>query len=150
MIEVPTAQPRKIPSTTLTNKYAEAINTLGQLFKSGTGLDQAKAILVVRVKVIGNEPGGGKYTGRILNAPVSGVDATSDLSAADLGDDPGANNAMILNAQEVGQTTHTLTDTTDGGPHVTIFLGMFYGYSTTGKCLVMINGDDWTLDCPTP
>jgi hypothetical protein len=140
MIEVPTAQPRKIPSTTLTNKYAEAINTLGQLFKSGTGLDQTMAILPVRVKVTGNASGGGKYTGRILNPPASSVSATGDLAAIDLGDDPGADNALVLNAQEVGQSTHDLTS---GTPKVTIFLGMFYGFSADGKYLVMVNGSDW-------
>jgi hypothetical protein len=139
---VPRAQPRKLATTKQTNPMADAINALGQLFHVGSGQDERLAMVLVRVRITSAATGGGKYNGRILNPPVTGISPTSSLSNNDLGDDPGFDNALILNAQEVGAATHLLTDPSMG---VSNFIGVFYHYSTDGLAVVMINGIDLVL-----
>jgi hypothetical protein len=88
MIEVPTATPRKIPSTTLTNKYAEAINALGQLFPprgSGRGQDRGLETLIIKrtTQISGQQ---GRFNGRTMKEVLRAAgNASGAVTAADFG-----------------------------------------------------------------
>ncbi len=99
---------------------------------------------VVLCKPTGNASGGGKYVGRVWIAPTADILATGNLSASDLGTDPGSNNALILNCDEIGQSTHDLTG---GTVKVTHFIGVLLRQNTDGTYVVAINGIDWE-NCP--
>lgn len=87
--------------------------------------------------------GGGKYNGRVWINPKSDVSASGTLAIADLGTDPGADNALILNRQEVGKATHDLTTSP---VTVTFFGGEIIRINSDGKYVVAIDGTDWK-DC---
>jgi hypothetical protein len=145
MINVRRSPERKLAKTSVTNDYADAINTLAQLFNSGSGQVQDMAILPVRFKLVSAAGGGGKYAIRMLNPPIQGINPASNLSAADFGDDPGAENAWACNAQEMGKSTHDLTMTP---VVVQYFTGFLYHYATDGKPVIAFNGLD-VKDCTT-
>jgi hypothetical protein len=110
--------------------------------ESGTGTKWALVRLgvlpgVVVVKVTGSESGGGKYTGRVLawgGAPA----VTGDLAESDVGGVPAADDALIENLNEVGQSTHTLTDASN--TYEKLFLGSVRGITDDGRWAVAING----------
>jgi hypothetical protein len=110
--------------------------------ESGTGTKWALVRLgvlpgVVVVKVTGAESGGGKYTGRVLawgGAPA----ATGDLAESDVGGVPAADDALIENLNEVGQSTHALTDASN--TYENLFLGSVRGITDDGRWAVAING----------
>ena len=97
---------------------------------------------VVVVKVNANASGGGKYTGVILTAPAAAVPLTGNLATTEIGTTPtDADDTLILNMDEVSQSTHDLTA---GTPKVTLFIGLLIpGAASDGKRLVVINGIDW-------
>jgi hypothetical protein len=95
---------------------------------------------VVLVKVTGNASGGGKYLGRIVKDTGSPATETGNLAETDFGELPATDNALILNAQEVGKSTHDLTT---GTPVSKIHVGMIRGKTSDDKIIVAINGDDW-------
>jgi hypothetical protein len=94
---------------------------------------------LVFVKVTGNETGGGKYVGKVWNPVKNNVSATGNLTEAEIGTS-GAD-CRILNAAEVGQSTHDLTS---GTPKSKIFPGMVLRVNDDDlKLVVVINGRDW-------
>lgn len=95
------------------------------------------------VMITGNHTGGGVYTGKMYRPNTTHCD-TSD----NVGDDshfgtlPGANNCIVFNAAERGQSTHDLTE---GTPNVVSFPGVVLRQH--GELYeVGINGYDWQ-DC---
>ncbi len=98
----------------------------------------------VRVKVVSNATGGGKYLGPILNSfEMAQVAETGNLAETELGGVPTVTNlyALILNAAEVGQSTHDLTA---GTPVAKVFIGyLLPRRSTTDRLVVVISGYDW-------
>ena len=97
---------------------------------------------VVLVKINTAASGGGKYLGRVV-APGSSAEETGNLTEEDFGNATGADNALILNAQEVGKSTHDLTS---GTPVSKLHLGLIRGKTSDGKLIVAVNADDWE-DC---
>ena len=97
---------------------------------------------IVLVKVLGAASGGGKYEGRIV-LPRSSAVATGNLTEDDFGQIGGDDDSLVLNAQEVGKSTHDLTSVT---PVSKIHLGFVCGVTDDGKSFVAINADDWE-DC---
>jgi hypothetical protein len=95
---------------------------------------------LVRVKVTSAASGGGKYNGRIWPLPTTAIAATGNLAATELGTDPGSDNALILNNQEVGKSTHDLTTAT---VVVQFFNGIIIGATSDGITVVEIDGIDW-------
>jgi hypothetical protein len=106
----------------------------------GFALSTRAAQKIVVVKIISAASGGGKYNGRIWIVPATGISASGNLATTDFGTDPGSNNALVLNLDELAQSTHDLTT---GTPKVTHFIGVIRGTSTTGLPVVVINGSDW-------
>ena len=94
----------------------------------------------VIVKLTGDESGGGKYSGRILTG-TSSATGSGNLAAADLGTVPGSDDALVLNLQEVGQSTH---DIDTGGTQI-YFFGTIKGYTseTPARAIVVIDGAQW-------
>lgn len=96
------------------------------------------------VKVTGNAAGGGKYLGQVLQGPGT-VSESGDLTEDEIGLRPSSDNCLILNADEVSQSTHDLTA---GTPRVKWFIGFPRGTTsgTPGKYVYAINGLD-IKDC---
>jgi hypothetical protein len=96
---------------------------------------------IVWVKVTGNASGGGKYTGRILTTGAARPTLTGNVAENDFGKVPTADDCYILNAAEVGQSTHDLTF---ASVITKMFPGMHTGYThTDGKPFIRISGVDW-------
>lgn len=136
------------PLEELQHNLRDAGNQLVVAYGSGRvglGLGRTRYVISsvrqsVAVHVTGSASGGGKYAGKIVNANSSAVSASGNLTGSDIGAD-GAN-CLILNAQEVGQSTHDLT----ASPvNVAYFIGTITGYTTDtpAKPVVTINGIDW-------
>ncbi len=101
------------------------------------------AVGVVRVKVVSAASGGGKYNGRILTSNETAVAATGTLAETDLGDVPTSNDCLVLNAAEVGKSTHDLTT---GTPVAKVFIGFKLAVPSTASPplpVIVINGIDW-------
>lgn len=95
---------------------------------------------VVIVKLTANESGGGKYAGRILTGSSSALVATN-LSAGDLGNVPSEDDALVLNLQEMGQSTH---DIDVAGTQI-YFVGLVIGVTSedNARRIVVIDGTQW-------
>jgi hypothetical protein len=93
----------------------------------------------IRVRVTGNATGGGKYVGHVVNAPAS-IAVTGNLADSDLGTNQ-TDEIVIINAAEVGQSTHDLTAAT---VRQKTFLATFLCMTTeaTPRRAYMINGFD--------
>lgn len=95
---------------------------------------------VERVRVLGNASGGGKYSGAIVQIPVAAISQAGDLVDSDLGSN--SISVLILNAAEVGQSTHDLTaDTQIQKTFIAVYLGM--SADDPSQPVYQINGFDW-------
>jgi hypothetical protein len=92
----------------------------------------------VRVKITGNATGGGKYTGRTISAATSDVSNSSDLAEGDLGTVASADNCLILNTGEIGESTHDLTDS-DSDDGNLYHVGAIIRTNSDGTVVVQIN-----------
>jgi len=92
----------------------------------------------ITFKITGDASGGGKYYGRSFTGAI-GTAATGNLAESDLGTLATADNLLIFNLQELGQSTHELTA---GTPKVKYFTGHIKGKAEDGKTLVWFNGID--------
>lgn len=92
------------------------------------------------VMISGPAGGGGKYTGRVLTGSSTAVDS-GDLNMPEGLADPGADDALICNEEETGQTGHRLA-----APGYAV--GTIAG-TRDGKTIVMIRGAAGATDGPT-
>lgn len=99
---------------------------------------------IVRVKVNANAAGGGKYLGWLVTSQAAAkVTETGNLAETELGTIPTDTTkyCLILNAAEVGQSTHDLTA---GTPVAKVFIGyLLPRRSTTDRLVVVVNAFDW-------
>lgn len=117
-----------------------AVVTLQQTLAK-TGALYAMRPVMVRVKVTSNAAGGGKYNGRILLSATNAVSATGDLAETDIGVSD-TQDALILNPNEIGRTTHCLTSAGSA-----VYLGYLQpDRSTEGKQVVVLTGEGRTGD----
>lgn len=98
---------------------------------------------LARVRVYSNATGGGIYIGNVVKKPAGAISINSTITEAMLG--VHAEECIILNAAEVGQVTHDLTE---GTPKQKTFLAMLIGQSdeTPARPVYQINGFDYG-DC---
>ncbi len=127
-------------------QIAAATGDDGQIGNVGTTGQQItiRGQQCVRVKVVSNASGGGKYLGPIITSQdAAQVNETSALTEGDFGTitTDTTRYALILNAAEVGVGTHDLTA---GTPKTKIFLGyLLPRRSTSDRLVVCITGLDW-------
>ncbi len=96
----------------------------------------------VIVKITSAASGGGKYNGRVFVPPTSDVNATGNVVEGDMGTLPGADDALIINMNEKGQSTHDLTNASN--TLQLYFHGKWQRTNTSGgKKVVYINGFWW-------
>lgn len=100
------------------------------------------------VKITGAAAGGGKYTANIWVPPTTTQDiaATGNLTEAELGSaltDSDGNVAVVrvVNCNEVGQSTHDLTNASNSNQKV--FIALFIKYANDGIPVYAINGFWW-------
>jgi hypothetical protein len=83
------------------------------------------------VKITGNATGGGKYNGKsYTHDGTSDVAATGNVSESELGTLASADDCLVLNFAEEGETTHDLTA---GTPEIDTFLCHWYRTNSDGK-----------------
>jgi hypothetical protein len=97
MLNIPRSQPRKLATTTVTNKLADGVNALAQLFHVGAGQDQQEAIetlLMKRTGAIGGQAGrwNAKSFREIVHAKGN---ATGAITFADFGTAQGNDDLII-------------------------------------------------------
>lgn len=99
--------------------------------------DDGKPVLVpldggklIWVKIVGNETGGGKYTGKsYTHDGTSDVSASGNLAESELGTLSSTVDCRVLNFAEEGQSTHDLTS---GTPAVDTFLCHWFRTNSDG------------------
>lgn len=139
-----TGNPRKCTSDTAASAIIDRSGTSFLVeFRDATGLRYIEiGGSTTLVKVTGNLTGGGKYSGVLWAQPsATTVASTGNLTEAEIGQTSAQ--VMILNAAEVGQSTHDLTA---GTPKVSIFqahLSTAVSTDATPKPIYVIVGIDW-------
>jgi hypothetical protein len=90
--------------------------------------------------------GGGKYAGLILLPRTGGADVPTagTLSESEIGSTADAPSCIVLNAQEIGSSTHWLTDA--GNSFQKYFNGRITYRNSDGTLIVTINGV-WANPC---
>jgi hypothetical protein len=100
---------------------------------------------VVLLKITGNATGGGRYTARVWELPTGTITTpTGNLAVADLGTDPGADDAVAWSLPEITRSTHDLTNAANTAQKY--FLGLKIGTQSDGKDVYLIGGF-WWEDC---
>jgi hypothetical protein len=103
LMPVKKSQPRKFESTTRTNVMADAINSLGQLFNTGSGQDQQMAmetLIMKRTGAISSQAG--RFNGKTMQEVVYAKGAaTGDVAAADFGTVNTADNVILWQVDSV-------------------------------------------------
>lgn len=107
----------------------------------GMRSDNARSRLTVLVKITGNASGGGKYNGRILTKPTTTAAATGTLVIADVGVVPSADNALILNEEEIDLLTHWLKTNSYA-------IGYLDGVTASGLTIIVIPKGDGKTTSP--
>lgn len=105
--------------------------------------EEAAATNVVLVKATSAASGGGKYNGRILTAPASAALATGTLAESDVGTDPGADDAILLNLAEITKNTHDIRFSGSPTPYQFISLGIVVAVDDSDLSIVVLFGMQW-------
>lgn len=109
------------------------------------------------LKITAKAGGHGKYIGQVVVSAGDTISPDSDLSESEIGVAVnGGNDVLILNVRESGKSTWDLwydptgaTNNSDNSTlNPTFFLGMYWGASTDGKAVYLIDGLK-SVDCVT-